>query len=217
MHVSVQKPLHKYVEVGLKDVSLTRSFHSETLKNFSLFCPVPKTGFCYWGHFISSNQINKLNWQSEKWNTALLNLPAGSTHSHPNPNCFTHLSGGWFPFLLDVFWLDILFGCPPVLPSDGPSLKSLACLKSPCPAPRPGPPPLPPPRPRWFGCLREFWGLAVEREKANTKKKIKLWTWSEYKCKNTNTHRHTHNLTKLNLILGHGQCAWNPCSCCVLL
>lgn len=214
MHVSVQKPLHKNVEVGLKGVSLTRSFHSETLKNFSLFCPVPKTGFCYWGHFISSNQINKLNWQSEKWNTALLNLPAGSTHSHPNPNCFTHLSGGWFPFLLDVFWLDILFGCPPVLPSDGPSLKSLACLKSPCPAPRPGPPPLPPPRPRWFGCLREFWGLAVEREKANTKKINKVM---DLKWIQVQEHKHTHNLTKLNLILGHGQCAWNPCSCCVLL
>ena len=89
-------------------------------------------------------------------------LPDQTVSIYFHATCLTHLSADWPPFLLGVFWLDSLFGCPPLLPSDWPSLMSLACLKSPCPAPRPT---LPPPRPLCFGCLREVWGLAVKRER----------------------------------------------------
>lgn len=105
----------------------------------------------------------------------------------------THFSAGGFPFLLGVFWLDILFGCAPVLPSDWPSLMSLACLKSPCPAPLP---PLPPPRPRWFGCLREVWGLATRRKREQTRE-VKLCTSSTHSTR-------AHTLTQLNLMLRQG-------------
>lgn len=111
----------------------------------------------------------------------------------------TYFSPGGFPFLLAALWLDVLFGCPPGLLSGWPSLTSLACLKSPWPPPRPQPPPPRlPPRPRWFGCLREVWGLAAQRKKSEIR---------DPRNTRTLTHTHTHSLTatlrQVNVSEGH--------------
>lgn len=206
------------MEVGLKDVSLTRSFHSKTLKNFSLFCPVPKTGFCYWGHFISSNQINKLNWQSDlKSETPLFStFPLDLlTLVQIQIALLTCLEVGFLSCWMCSDWTSCS-DAPQSCPLMGHPLSLLPVWSLHV-------------QPHGQGLLlyphlghggsvaSESFEVWLWRERKQTRKKIKLWTWSEYKCKNTNTHRHTHNQTTRNLILGHGQCVWNPCSCCVLL